>query len=294
MSFHGFSLVTCLGWDHERSVIGLGTSVQSRSNSIQMTDDRASKARPATSWTVAPHARAKKSSGIAGTIGTIASQRSQLRWPEVPRECCEAVVPGGRATHRVGGGSGCDLASPCCRVSAVARFTESLIQAHSDNPEPFAAFRADSEDVGFRLDACGDAELVALVADEQRDALGELYRRHTGWLLLRLRHRCADEGLAAEALQDTFVAVWRGASGYRGSGRGRRLVVGDLDQATHRPVAASVGQEPVSVDLNGEVDVVTVELVLGAPNTATWPALQNSYCALRAVVQATVLDGLTT
>ena len=52
---------------------------------------------------------------------------------------------------------------------------------------------------------------MALIADEHRDALAELYARHAGWLVARRRHRCADDGLVAEALQDTFVAVWHGA-----------------------------------------------------------------------------------
>ena len=64
--------------------------------------------------------------------------------------------------------------------------------------------------MGLRLDACGDAELVALIADEHRDALAELYARHAGWLVARLRHRCADDGLVAEALQDTFVPCGMG------------------------------------------------------------------------------------
>ncbi len=149
--------------------------------------------------------------------------------------------------------------------------------------------------MGLRLDACGDAELVALVADEHRDALGELYRRHAGWLLLRLRHRCADEGLAAEALQDTFVAVWRGASGYRGSGE----VAGWLWAISIRRLIALLRKrrpEPVAVVPNGEVDVVSVEeLVLGGTEHGDLAgALRTLSPELRAVVQATILDGLTT
>jgi RNA polymerase sigma-70 factor (ECF subfamily) len=73
-------------------------------------------------------------------------------------------------------------------------------------------------DVHDRLEGCSDAELLAMVADEHRDALAELYRRHAGWLVARLRHRCADDGLVAEALQDTYLAVWRGARSYSGTG----------------------------------------------------------------------------
>ena len=98
-----------------------------------------------------------------------------------------------------------------------SRGSRTVDRVRFDIPEPIAGFGATVR-TWLRLDACGDAEFVALVADAHRDALGELYRRYAGWLILRLRHRCADDGLAAEALQDTFVAVWRGAAGYRGSG----------------------------------------------------------------------------
>ena len=77
---------------------------------------------------------------------------------------------------------------------------------------------------GVRADvgSCSDTQLVSLIADRSRDAFAELYRRHGGWLLARLRHRCADDGLAAEALQDTFLAVWRGAGQLRRSRLRRR------------------------------------------------------------------------
>ena len=66
--------------------------------------------------------------------------------------------------------------------------------------------------------ADGDDELLRAVAQGDRAALEALYRRHAPWLLARLRRRCADPGLVEEVVQDTFVAVWRGAGGYRGSG----------------------------------------------------------------------------
>jgi RNA polymerase sigma-70 factor (ECF subfamily) len=64
----------------------------------------------------------------------------------------------------------------------------------------------------------GDAELVAAVAAGDKEALAALYRRHAGWLAGRLVARASDAGMAEEALQDTFVAVWRHAGHYDGSG----------------------------------------------------------------------------
>jgi RNA polymerase sigma-70 factor, ECF subfamily len=45
-----------------------------------------------------------------------------------------------------------------------------------------------------------------------------LYRRHAPWLAARLAARTSSRDLAEEALQDTFLAAWRGARGYDGSG----------------------------------------------------------------------------
>lgn len=70
-----------------------------------------------------------------------------------------------------------------------------------------------------RLADLPDAELLTRIAEQSsRDALRELYDRHVGWVRARLRNRCADDGVVEDALQDTFVAIWRCAGSYRGSG----------------------------------------------------------------------------
>jgi RNA polymerase sigma-70 factor (ECF subfamily) len=146
-----------------------------------------------------------------------------------------------------------------------------------------------------RLGGVSDAELVALVAGEHRDALAELYRRHAGWLVARLRHRCADDGIVAEALQDTFVAVWRGADRYAGTGPAAgwlwsiaiRRLIGILRKSRPDPVPA----DPNMVDERLGVE----DLVLtGTEHGDLAGVLRALSPELRAVVQATVLDGLTT
>jgi RNA polymerase sigma-70 factor, ECF subfamily len=145
-----------------------------------------------------------------------------------------------------------------------------------------------------RISAYSDAELVALIADEHRDALGELYQRHAGWVLARLRHRCADDGLVAEALQDTFVAVWRGARGYSGTGE----VAGWLWGIAIRRLVGSLRKrnpQPIEIVDAADVLVSAEELVLaGTEHGDLAGALRSLSPELRAVVQATVLDGLTT
>jgi RNA polymerase sigma-70 factor, ECF subfamily len=62
-----------------------------------------------------------------------------------------------------------------------------------------------------------DQELVAAVAAGQDAALRELFARHAPWLAARLRSvlPAAD---VEDVLQETFLAVWRGAAGYRPDG----------------------------------------------------------------------------
>jgi RNA polymerase sigma factor (sigma-70 family) len=60
-----------------------------------------------------------------------------------------------------------------------------------------------------------DAELIQRVADGDRAAFNVLYRRYArpvyGLALRRLR----DRGAAEDAVQETFMSVWRSASSYR-------------------------------------------------------------------------------
>ena len=56
-----------------------------------------------------------------------------------------------------------------------------------------------------------DAELLRQVDAGDDAALRELFDRHAAWLQLRLQRRTSDNDLVADALQDTFVAVWRSA-----------------------------------------------------------------------------------
>jgi RNA polymerase sigma-70 factor (ECF subfamily) len=140
-----------------------------------------------------------------------------------------------------------------------------------------------------------DRALIALVAEGSTGALETLYRRHAPWLTLRLTRRCADAGVVDEVLQDTFVAVWKGAGRYGGTGEpaawiwgiaARRLV----DALRRRPPAAYPVEEP---DL-GVVESAEERVLLGVEHGDLAGALDRLSPELRSVVQATVLDGLTT
>src|ERR1700741_1574798 len=63
-----------------------------------------------------------------------------------------------------------------------------------------------------------DETLLVAVAERDMGAFRTLYERHAGWLAIRLARRCNDRDLVADAIQDTFVAVWQKPRGFRGDG----------------------------------------------------------------------------
>jgi RNA polymerase sigma-70 factor, ECF subfamily len=63
-----------------------------------------------------------------------------------------------------------------------------------------------------------DDQLVRAIAAGDRRALELLYHRHAPWLAGRLAARTSSRDLAEEALQDTFLAAWRSARSYHGTG----------------------------------------------------------------------------
>jgi len=140
-----------------------------------------------------------------------------------------------------------------------------------------------------------DAALLRQVADGDRRALEQLYASHAGWLLIRLGRRCADPGLVDEVVQDTFVAVWRGAGKYTGQGEVAAWIWGIgvrrlIDGLRRKPRADVVAELPQSgVEISAEERVL-----LGVQYGDLAGALDRLSPELRAVVQSTVLDGLTT
>jgi RNA polymerase sigma-70 factor (ECF subfamily) len=137
-----------------------------------------------------------------------------------------------------------------------------------------------------------DADVLAAVAGGDRHALRVLHDRHAPWLSLRLARRCADPGVVDEALQDTFLAVWRGAGRYNGHGDVGAWIWG----IAARRLIDALRRLPHSEILVAEVDdrrSVVEEVVLGVEHGDVGGALRQLSPQLRAVVQATVLDGLT-
>lgn len=143
-------------------------------------------------------------------------------------------------------------------------------------------------------DPRSDEELLQALSEGDRDALRVLHARHAPWLILRLSRRCGDGALVDEVVQDTFLAVWRKPESFRGTGSvpawiwgiGVRRLIDHLRRS---------GRAARRVDAFAGVDSSAEEQVLlGVEYGDLAGALNRLSPELRAVVQATVLDGLTT
>ncbi len=148
------------------------------------------------------------------------------------------------------------------------------------------------------MGARSDVELLVDIAEGDREALRELHGRHVGWVTLRLRRRCGDGDVVAEAVQDTFVAVWKGAGRWDGRGEPAAWIWGI---AIRRLIGVLRTRERWNRDLptallpeSGLVTAAEDRVLLGVEHGDLAGALGGLSPELRAVVQATVLDGLTT
>ncbi len=65
------------------------------------------------------------------------------------------------------------------------------------------------------LATASDRTLMRHVAQQDAQAFEEIYRRHDRAARLRIRKLGASPQLAEEVTQEAFLAIWRGAAGYR-------------------------------------------------------------------------------
>lgn len=142
-----------------------------------------------------------------------------------------------------------------------------------------------------------DAALVRAVAEQDAGALRELYARHSPWLYARLMHRCNDREVVLDVVQDTFVAVWRDARRWRGEaevagwlwGIGFRRLVSRLRSRKDVVLLADW-----SAHEDARVPAAEEQVLAGVEYGDLAGALARLSPEFRAVVQAVVLDGLTT
>lgn len=139
-----------------------------------------------------------------------------------------------------------------------------------------------------------DRALLEAVAEGDRAALRTLYERHAPWLVLRLTRRCADPGIVEDVVQDTFVAIWKKPNAYRGTGEVAAWIWGIgirrlIDRLRRRPLVERFPVERAATAPSAEEQVL-----LGVEHGDLAAAMNRLSPELRAVLQATVLDGLTT
>jgi RNA polymerase sigma-70 factor (ECF subfamily) len=144
----------------------------------------------------------------------------------------------------------------------------------------------------MRQEPRSDGDLLAAVRERDRAALRELYDRHAPWLRARLARRCSDPGVVEEVLQDTFLAVWRGPSGYRGDGDVPAWLWGI---GIRRLLAAVRPRRPLPLRLLVPPPAPSAEdeVLLSVEHGDLAAAVDGLSPELRAVVRACVLDGLT-
>jgi RNA polymerase sigma factor (sigma-70 family) len=137
----------------------------------------------------------------------------------------------------------------------------------------------------------GDETLLLAVAGRDMGAFRTLYERHAGWLAIRLARRCNDRDLVADAVQDTFIAVWRRPRGFRGDGDVAAWLWGI---AIRRLVSRMRTRGSVAVfEKAGAAQAAEDQVLLSVEYGDIGQALARLSPEMRAVIQAVVLDGLT-
>ena len=155
--------------------------------------------------------------------------------------------------------------------------------------------RGDNPFVGALTDL-DDRAVLARVADGDSVALRELYARHAPWLGVRLRRRCADTEVVEEALQDAFVAVWKGASRFRDDGDVAAWMWGIAIRRLISRLRGRQALDVVPLQEHDDMEVAAEEVVLAS---IEYGDLGGALARLPpefllAVIEATVLDGLST
>ena len=144
-------------------------------------------------------------------------------------------------------------------------------------------------------DGRSDATLLAAIGTHDLAAMRELYDRHADWLSIRLSRRCGDAEVVADALQDTFVAVWQNAARFRGEGEVAAWLWGI---AVRRLVSRLRRRRDVVLSWDVVVDRVEPaaeeQVLLSVEYGDLGQALAQLSPQMRSVIQAVVLDGLTT
>jgi RNA polymerase sigma-70 factor (ECF subfamily) len=150
----------------------------------------------------------------------------------------------------------------------------------------------------MEVSSAGDATLLAAVAERDEAALRELFDRHAAWLTLRLRSRTSRPELVDEALQETFLAVWKRAGSFRGEGEVGAWLWGIAIRQLLMLLRRHPAPSPLAPDLVDALSPVEVsaedQLLVAVEHGPVGNALRTLSPELREALQVTVIDGLST
>lgn len=144
-------------------------------------------------------------------------------------------------------------------------------------------------------DSPSDRELLAEIATGDRGALHQLFMRHQPWLAARVRQRCSDPAIVSEVVNDTFLVVWDKPGKYKGDGEVAAWLWGIAIRTLLQRLRPRKSVFERLVQLRPEHMPSAEEAVLASvEHSDVGLALQRLSPELLAVVQATVIDGLST
>jgi RNA polymerase sigma factor (sigma-70 family) len=103
-----------------------------------------------------------------------------------------------------------------------------------------------------------DRQLMNAVAQGEETAFGELYQRHGTAIFNYLFRLIHEEALAEDLLQETFVAIWKGAHSFRGKSKAKTWMFGIAHNKAvswlrrNRPDSLHEGQTAPGIEPNPE------------------------------------------
>lgn len=96
-----------------------------------------------------------------------------------------------------------------------------------------------------------DVEALARASAGDREAFDSFMERHAAPVLRFIRLHQPDLQQAEDALQETFVAAWRGSAGFRGDGSARPWLLSIARRAVLRQGRRRAGEPAESLELDG-------------------------------------------
>lgn len=112
--------------------------------------------------------------------------------------------------------------------------------------------------------------LIARIADGDRDAWGRLFQCYAGRIYRYALTMIHEQALAEEVVQETMLAIWKGAKGFRGSSKPSTWILGiarhkalDKLRSERQSAKAQAQEGQVELDLEIEPEREVAQQLLG-------------------------------